>query len=102
MVISTSYLRTLSPLRTQQGKRVSQQRGDSIFDLEDETGITRAAAVTGDGDDTGNKEASRAMLGVRSKLAESVSVEYMVNELVLEGMDRRNLAMIFPGWQAWL
>lgn len=93
------YQWTLSPLRTQQGKRVSEQRGDSIFDLEDETGITIAATV---GDDTGNKEASRALLGVRGKLSGEVSVEYMVNELLGEAMERRNLAMIFPGWQAWL
>jgi phosphatidylinositol kinase/protein kinase (PI-3 family) len=47
-------------------------------------------------------DATRALHGVSDKLSTALSVEYRVNELIVEATDRKNLCMLFPGWQPWL
>ncbi|KAJ3371019.1 hypothetical protein GGF31_003749 [Allomyces arbusculus] len=49
-----------------------------------------------------NKEAERALLGVRRKLDDRVSVECMVNDLIQTATNPENLASLFSGWQAYL
>jgi hypothetical protein len=47
-------------------------------------------------------DATRALHVVSEKLSTALSVEYRVNELILEATDPKNLCMLFPGWQPWL
>ncbi|KAF7308746.1 Serine/threonine-protein kinase Tel1 [Mycena kentingensis (nom. inval.)] len=44
------------------------------------------------------EEADRALTGVARKLDKSMSVEYMVNELIAEATDETTLATMWPGW----
>lgn len=46
--------------------------------------------------------AERAIGTVMDKLSTSLSVEYMVNDLMMQAMDAANLGSIFHGWQAAL
>ncbi|KAJ3345995.1 hypothetical protein HDU83_003529 [Entophlyctis luteolus] len=45
-----------------------------------------------------NAEADRALVGVKKKLSDSLSVECEINDLVLSAVDKRNLSKMFPGW----
>jgi ataxia telangiectasia mutated family protein len=49
-----------------------------------------------------NREAERALLGVRRKLDAHVNVACQVNDLIQEATNIYNLASMFPGWQPWL
>ncbi|KNE54393.1 hypothetical protein AMAG_17666 [Allomyces macrogynus ATCC 38327] len=49
-----------------------------------------------------NEEAERALLGVRRKLDDRVSVECVVNDLIQTATNAENLASLFSGWQAYL
>jgi ataxia telangiectasia mutated family protein len=87
---------------------------------QDETSGGETVAKTTTAFTTGNKEAARALLGyflfyvayqtkmliksirVQKKLLSNVSVECQVNDLIQTAMDPKNLARMFPGWQAWL
>ncbi|KAI9361591.1 hypothetical protein DFJ73DRAFT_655641 [Zopfochytrium polystomum] len=60
-----------------------------------------AAGTTGGGGKK-NQDAERALIGVRRKLAASLSVECQVSELVQVASDPANLARMYPGWQSWL
>lgn len=92
--------RTLSPVRTQQNRRRIDTEGDSLFEAESSLGTRRVNVPALSG--KGNKEASRALISVSKKLSVDMSVENQVNELLNQARDTRNLAVIFPGWQAWL
>jgi len=46
-------------------------------------------------------EADRALLVVRKKLSKTLSVQAMVNELIIAATDPRNLAVLFCGWAAY-
>ncbi|KAI8611414.1 kinase-like domain-containing protein [Chytriomyces sp. MP71] len=45
-----------------------------------------------------NIEAERALVGVRRKLSEALSVECQINELFLCAMNKENLSKLYPGW----
>ncbi|KAJ3412055.1 hypothetical protein HDV05_001335 [Chytridiales sp. JEL 0842] len=49
-----------------------------------------------------NNHAERALIGVRRKLSETLSVECHINELILTASDPRNLCRMYPGWQPWI
>lgn len=85
MSLRVDACRTISPFRTQ------QNQGDGIFEME----VPKGADLMG------NKEAARALLMVQKKLSAELSVEFKVNELLQQAMDPKNLALLFPGWQAW-
>ncbi|ORZ38904.1 kinase-like domain-containing protein [Catenaria anguillulae PL171] len=48
-----------------------------------------------------NKEAERALAGVRRKLGHRDSVECQVSELIQEATSKENLAVLFQGWQPY-
>ncbi|KAJ3235733.1 hypothetical protein HDU81_000214 [Chytriomyces hyalinus] len=45
-----------------------------------------------------NIEAERALVGVRKKMSEALSVECQINELFLCAMNKENLSKMYPGW----
>ncbi|KAJ3118392.1 hypothetical protein HK100_000616 [Physocladia obscura] len=45
-----------------------------------------------------NIEAERALVGVRKKLSDSLSIECQINELLICAMDKSNLSKMYPGW----
>ncbi|RPA80738.1 hypothetical protein BJ508DRAFT_415211 [Ascobolus immersus RN42] len=51
--------------------------------------------------DTEEAEAERALLVVAKKLSKTLSVSATVNELIVQAVDERNLAVLFAGWAAW-
>ncbi|KAI8802562.1 hypothetical protein BJ742DRAFT_684019 [Cladochytrium replicatum] len=80
--------------RTQQMQRKSKDSGsEQRRGTESKHGTGGMAGASGS-----NREAERALLGVRQKLQDTLSVECKVNELVTTAMDERNLSRMFPGW----
>ncbi|KAJ1551078.1 hypothetical protein HK096_003275, partial [Nowakowskiella sp. JEL0078] len=57
------------------------------------------AVISIENGDSSNKEAERALLGIRKKLENNVSVKCQVNELIQIARDHKNLCRMFPGWQ---
>ncbi|WWD21232.1 hypothetical protein CI109_105716 [Kwoniella shandongensis] len=47
------------------------------------------------------EKADRVLGKIRGKLAGDLSVEYTVNQLIMEARDVENLAKIYHGWAAW-
>ncbi|KAJ3028243.1 UNVERIFIED_CONTAM: hypothetical protein HDU68_002111 [Siphonaria sp. JEL0065] len=45
-----------------------------------------------------NMEAERALVGVKKKMSESLSIECQINELLLCAMSPENLSKMYPGW----
>jgi ataxia telangiectasia mutated family protein len=56
----------------------------------------------GGGKDVAELLAERAIGTVMEKLSTSLSVEYTVNDLMMQARDPANLGAIFSGWQAAL
>ncbi|KAJ3058541.1 hypothetical protein HDU98_005365 [Podochytrium sp. JEL0797] len=48
-----------------------------------------------------NIEAERALVGVKKKMSDSLSIECHVNDLLLSAMDRGNLSQMYYGWQPY-
>ena len=88
------YMWTLSPMHAKKHLRTNNDHDpDSIHDIS--TRNSKGGAKS-------NKDADRALLGVRTKLSTDVSVECQVNELIAEASSKEHLAQMFHGWQAWL
>ncbi|KAJ3066509.1 hypothetical protein HDU98_010170 [Podochytrium sp. JEL0797] len=49
-----------------------------------------------------NIEAERALVGVKKKMSDSLSIECQINELLLCAMNKGHLSKMFPGWQPWM
>ncbi|KAI9344995.1 hypothetical protein BDR26DRAFT_818625 [Obelidium mucronatum] len=49
-----------------------------------------------------NMEAERALVGVKKKLSDKLSIECQTNELLLCAMSEENLSKMYPGWQPWM
>ncbi|OMJ08962.1 Serine-protein kinase ATM [Smittium culicis] len=49
-----------------------------------------------------NREAERAILSVTKRLGSELSAECVVNELIQNAIDPKNLSRMFSGWQPWL
>lgn len=70
---------------------------------------TAGSTTTGTGNTTGGKvdnmnepsEADRALTVVRKKLSKGLSVTAMVNDLINQATDERNLALLYSGWAAY-
>jgi ataxia telangiectasia mutated family protein len=87
IIIVDPIYRTATPgkLRRMQDEEASVS---SVSEEEDDSFLTPEPSVSG---------AERAIDSVVAKLDTSLSVEYMVNELILEARDPDNLARIFYG-----
>ncbi|KAK9463500.1 uncharacterized protein V1516DRAFT_667928 [Lipomyces oligophaga] len=102
------YSWTISPLRK---KRLQEDTNLSGIQLRQKEGTkgstsglipTRTAGtsvITSEG--TNASEAARALEIVKQKLSKTLSVEAVVNQLINDAVDPRNLALIYCGWSAF-
>ncbi|KAJ1651549.1 Serine/threonine-protein kinase tel1 [Dispira simplex] len=98
------YLWTLSPAVVQKIQRKHRELAGAD-DVElgvggDNPEVT--GAKLGTEEHQGNPEAERAILNVKRRLVQDLSVECQVNELVQTATDPQYLARMFPGWQPWM
>ena len=88
------YSWTISPLRA---KRMQEARDESS--RVEAAGNAQVAAMKNKDDDAG--EAERALAVVEKKLSKTLSTAAVVNELIQQATDERNLAVLFTGWAAF-
>lgn len=104
-ILLTYYFnRTVSPIKAQriQGPGVPEVTGadpaapETVLATGNAT-LTTAAQGAGNSSELTNKEAERALMGVKAKLASDLSVERHVNDLIQTATNPENLARMFPG-----
>ncbi|KAK9453420.1 hypothetical protein V1511DRAFT_504672 [Dipodascopsis uninucleata] len=84
------YLWTLSPLRKRRLQELNDVSELNKNDLNENNSNAN--------DDHNGSEAERALLIVSQKLSKSLSAEAVVNELVQEACDSKNLSLLYCGW----
>ena len=91
------YNWTVSPLRAKkmQESEYGERGGQQV--MEDREGEPQSSKRKED--ETG--EASRALNVVEKKLSKTLSTAAIVNELIQQATDERNLAVLYCGWSAW-
>ncbi|KAL8736025.1 MAG: hypothetical protein Q9166_000587 [cf. Caloplaca sp. 2 TL-2023] len=90
------YSWSLSPLRLKKMQEAQTEApGGDLADKEDELGGKKNK-----GGENEPGEADRALTVVKKKLSKSLSVTAMVNELIQQATDEKNLALLFAG--EWL
>src|SRR4051812_12469588 len=83
--------RTMSPLKARQ----VQERNSPDSKIHVILQENKNSRVDGDG--SSNREAERALVGVRSKLSTNLSVECHVNDLIQVATNSQNLARMYAG-----
>ncbi|KAI9801156.1 MAG: hypothetical protein M1825_003430 [Sarcosagium campestre] len=87
------YSWTVSPLRA---KKMQEEQDDRAEDGSNEVDSRDASSKVDE-----SSEAARALTVVAKKLSKTLSVTAMVNELIQQATDERNLALLFSGWAAY-